>query len=349
MPGQGQVRQSTTQTTGAPEVAPSAPQSTTALQGNSAAQDRLRERQSPGKLTWQGALGESLGGKLYEALATQLTDDRLMGHANRAVESAMNALKAQLAGQPLSDQEAAALFVDHLDATLRQVANTVVVQSGLSGEIRDFADANPYAIALAALAGAAAYVLSNQDLPLLEAKLGLGGGHKLVGGVDPGRTMKLALEQVRVGYRYDGNRIAAELNYDRFQDGWGANGRVQYTANPETQMALSGSHTDRNGHQRSRLDLTYMNRDLAANLGIERNEGREGNNAAIGASLSSRGGPNELNRSLSGTWRNDGSWEAAAGIGRTRQNESWSVEAFGGRDASGNENVGIRALYKLRF
>ncbi len=350
MPSQSRQQTTTAVSTGGPQAGAPAPAGKQALVGNEAVQEQLRVRQSPGKLTWQAALGESVGGKLYDALSEQLTDDRLLEHANGAVESALSALKGALAGNVKpTEQEAANLFVEHLDGALRKIAQDAVVNSGLSGEIRDLADANPYAVALAAAAGAVAYVLSNQDLPLIEAKLGLGGGHSLVGGVDPGRTMSLALEQVRVGYRYQGDRLAASLNVDRFQDGHAIDGRVQYNPNPDSQLALAGSHSDRAGVRRSKLDLTYMNRDLAATLGVERNVGGENPGQSIGASLSSRGGPDQLQRSLSGTWRDDGSWEAAAGIGKSDEDSSWSVEAFGGRDRNGNEEAGIRAMYKLRF
>lgn len=318
--------------------------------GNEFLKDRLQQRQSAGKLTWQGALGETLGGKLYDALSAQLTDEALLKHAKSAVDSALGALKGQLAGQvDATEQEAAALLLKELDKALQSIARDAVVGSGLSDGIRDVVDAHPYEIALAAAAGAVAYVLSNQDLPLLESKLGLGGGHALVGGIDPGRTMSLALEQVRVGYRYQGDKVAAHLVGDRFQDGWGAEGGIQYKPDAGTTLGLEGKHSDRDGKQKSRLDLTYVDPDVAARAWWEKSKGGDGARQAIGASAASRGGPGELQRHVSGTYRSDGSWEAAAGIGRTEKDASWSVEAFGGRDAKGNEDMGIRALYKLRF
>lgn len=351
MPGQSQQQQ---QTQSVSQAAPAASgQNALASQsryGNAHLQEQLRQRQSPGKLSWQAALGESLGAKLYDALAAQLTDDKLLGHAQGAVDGAIGKLKGALAGQvQAGDEEAAALFVAEIDKALKQIAQAAVVNSGLADGIREVADAHPYQIALAAAAGAVAYVLSNQDLPLLETKLGLGGGHSLVGGIDPGRTMSLALEQVRLGYRYQGDKLAARLNVDKFSDGYAVGGNVKYSPTPETSLGLSGSHSDRNGAQQSRLDLSYMNTDLAANVGIQRNVGGENPGQSIGASLSSRGGQGELQRHVSGTWRDDGSYEAAAGIGRSEKNRSWSVEAFGGRDAAGQDNVGVRAMFKLRF
>ncbi|MFN7143869.1 MAG: hypothetical protein ACK4YP_08850 [Myxococcota bacterium] len=350
MPGQSRQQTATSVSVGAPQAPAQTAPTAQDTRGNAALQEQLRAKQSPGKLSWQSALGDSLGGKLYDALSAQLSDEKLLAQAEGAVASATNALKAQLDGSvPLSDKAAAELFVAHLDTTLKALAQKAVVQSGLSDGIRDAVDAHPYEIALAALAGAVAYVLSNQDLPVLEAKLGLGGGHSLVGGVDPGRTMSFAVEQIRLGYRYDGDRVAARLDVDRFRDGYEVGGKVTYTPNPDTEMALAGSHSDRGGVQRSKLDATFINRDLAATLGIERNVGGDTPGQSIGGSLSSRGGPNELNRSLSGKWRSDGSWEGAAGVGRSDKDSAWSVEAYGGRDAKGNEDLGVRALFKLQF
>lgn len=322
-----------------------APQSAGA--GNAATLAQLR---SPGQLTWEKALGEKVGGRLYEALAAQLTDEKLVGHAHSAVDQAVAALKSAMAGQgSMTDEQAAALFVAEIDKALKQIAQDAVVKSGLSDGIRDFADANPYAIALAAAAGAVAYVLSNQDLPLLEGKLGLGGGHALVGGVDAGRTLSLALEQVRVGYRYDGDKVAARLLFDRYQDGYSAEGRVDYRVGAGTSVGVQGTHSDRAGEKKSRLDLTWTDPTMAASLGLESSVADGLSRQGVGGTVSSRGRSDELQRRLSGQWWSDGSWEAAAGVGRTEKNSSWSVEAFGGQDASGRENYGVRALFRLTF
>lgn len=345
------LERATTTATRAPSAAAATPSTDITPQaqfGNAFLQEQLQRSGSPGRLSWQGALGDTLGGKLYDALAAQLTDEKLLGHANRAVESALAALKGKLDGQGgTNDQEAAALLLAELDKALRQIAADAVVKSGLADGVRDVVDANPYAVALAAAAGAVAYVLSNQDLPLLESKLGLGGGHALVGGIDPGRTMALAIEQVRVGYRFDGDRVAAWLSGDRFQDGWGAEGGVRYTAGPDTQASLTGSHSDRDGVTRSRVDLTYVDPTVAANAWWQQDGSQTGRSQAVGASVSTRG--DELQRTLSGTWRSDGSWETAAGVGQSSKDKSWSVEAFGGRDGQGREDYGVRALFRLRF
>jgi hypothetical protein len=348
MPSLSQQQQGATRTVAPPDtsMAPAG----NASRGNAFLQDQLRSKQGLGKLTWKAALGDALGGKLYDALAPQLTDDKLLGHARSAVDSAVASLKGQLQGQVQpSDQEAADLFMAEIDKALRSIAQDAVVNSGLSQGIRDFADAHPYEIALAAAAGAVAYVLSNQDLPLLEAKLGLGGGHSLVGGIDPGRTMSLALEQVRVGYRYQGDHVAGFLDADKFKDGYSVDGGVKYSPSAGTDLGLTGSHSDRDGTQRSKLDLSYRDPGMGANLGFERDVTESRSRDSVTAGISTTPAPGALDRHASATWRSDGSWEAAAGVSKTDRDSSWSVEGFAGRDAAGNQDAGIRALYKLRF
>jgi hypothetical protein len=319
--------------------------------GNAAMQEKMASGdQSAGKMNWQNAMGETVGGKLYDALSGQLTDDKLLGHANKAVNGAMSSLKKYLSGNvQANEQEAAALFVAELDKSMRGVAQEAVVKSGLSEGIRDVVDANPYSIALAAIAGAVAYVLSNQDLPVIETKLGLGGGHSLLAGVDPGRTMQLALEQVRVGYKYSGDKLAASLILDKYKDGYAANGKVEFTPSADTSLALSGSHSDRDGTKKSSLDLSYRDPNLVGSVGAQRQTGAQGDQTSISASLANRAQPGELQKSIGGTWRDNGSWEATAGISQQKKDSSWSIEAFGGQDAGGNSDYGVRALYRLRF
>ena len=59
--------------------------------GNQALQAAMAEK-SAGQLSWEAALGEALGSKLYEALSKQLAQDELRKAAESAVGSAMKAL-----------------------------------------------------------------------------------------------------------------------------------------------------------------------------------------------------------------------------------------------------------------
>ena len=76
--------------------------------GNAAVQDQMPGK-SAGQLSWEAALGETLGSKLYEALADKLSDAELRSAAEKAVASATGKLDDFLKGQvDASDQDAAA-------------------------------------------------------------------------------------------------------------------------------------------------------------------------------------------------------------------------------------------------
>ena len=74
--------------------------------GNQALQAAMAEK-SAGQLSWEAALGEALGSKLYEALSKQLAQDELRNAAESAVGSAMKALEIHRESADVSEQEAA--------------------------------------------------------------------------------------------------------------------------------------------------------------------------------------------------------------------------------------------------
>lgn len=350
MPDQERLPTQTAPSTSTPTT--STPTTTTSTDplstyGNSFVQDQVKK--SSGKLSWERALGESLGGKLYDALAPQLTDDKLLDHARSAVTSALSSLKGKLEGQvQANEQEAFALFMTELDRQLNGVAKQVVVQSGLSDGVRGFVDDNPYAVVLAALGGAVAYVLSNQDLPLFEKELKVSGPHSVFGGVDIGRTMDLALEQVRVGYRYTGKQVKGEVSADKYQDGWGAQGKLSYQPDATSGMSISGSHTDRSGVQTSKVDLDYFNPDLSANAWWKKQTGGDAPGQQIGASVQTQG--TGIQKRASGQWNSDGSWNVGAGLtGKIDKNGSWFSEIYGGETAGGQKDVGVRAGLRITW
>jgi len=345
-----------------PTTSTSTSSTTTKTPGSDSAQDQFGndfvkqqvQTLPSGKLTYEQALGETLGDALYKQLEKQLTDDKLVGHAQKAVDSALGKLRDYLKGQVEPDeQKAANLFVNALKVELHKLAEKAVVDTGAAEGTRDWVDDHPYSIATAAVAGAVAYVLSNQDLPLIEQKVGLGGGHALLAGIDVGRTMDLALEQVRVGYRYSDANTKAELTGDRFQDGWAVNGMFMQTLDPGETVKLSGQHLDRADQAKSRLDLSYRNPNMAASAYWERNYGAgvDGSNLdAYGGSISNV--PHEkddLKAYARGEYRTDGSYTGAAGVSRNEGDWDWSVEGYAGQTAEGSSDSGVRAMLNWRF
>ncbi|RME23575.1 MAG: hypothetical protein D6798_13255 [Deltaproteobacteria bacterium] len=349
------LKQAPTTSTSTPTTTTPAPTSESAQDqfGNDFVKQQVQTLPS-GKLTYEQALGEMLGGALYKQLEKQLTDEKLVGHAQKAVDSALGKLRDYLNDQVEPDQQKAAnLFVNALKVELHEIARKAVIDTGAAEGAREWVDEHPYAIATAAVAGAVAYVLSNQDLPLIEQKVGLGGGHALLAGIDIGRTMDLALEQVRVGYKYTGGGTRAQLTGDIYQDGWAVNGMFQQTLDPGETVRLSGQHLDRGDQQKSRLDLSYRNPNLAASAYWERmyGAGVDGSNLdAYGGSISNV--PHEsddIKAYLRGEYRTDGSYTGAAGVSRNQGNWDWSVEGYTGQTATGSNDSGIRAMLNWRF
>lgn len=329
-----------------PSRGPAGPQDTL---GNQALQDSLSSK-SAGQLTWEAALGESLGSKLYEALSDKLSDDELRQAAEGAVESATDKLGDFLAGRvDASEQEAAAALVSALDAEIKRIAGAAATGE-VADLLRELVDDNPLVITSAAVAAATAWVLSNQGIGMLSSKVKLGGGHSLVGGIDPGKTLDLAVQQVRVGYRYQGGGTSAEVIGDYFaDDSWKVTGRFSQQTERGGLASVSGVHHQRNDDEsRTRLDLGYRHDGLGANAFWERERSIGSDVSTLGGSLSaSRDDWSAYMRAQAST---DGSREAAGGFHhRVDDDMTWGVEGFSKRDAFGQADRGVQAVFKWRF
>ena len=304
-------------------------------------------------MTYSSALGDFLGPKLYDAVSGQLTDAKLIGHAQSAVGSATRALQTYLSGNvSASEQEAAALFVKALDGELKKGASQLVTETGLAEGVRGYVDEHPLTIATAAIAAAATYVMTNQDLPLISTDKKLGEGHTLVAGIDPGRTLDLALEQVRVGYRYQSAGTKASLMGDYFG---GDNKGYQIQGNLEQQLGAYGAltagalHSERADATKDRLDLGYTNSALTANAYYERLRDGTGDLSKVGGRIANVAQPGDVQAYLRGESRSDGSWEAAGGLSKQVDNWGWGVEGFANQNPQGQSDQGVRATWKMRF
>jgi len=95
--------------------------------------------------------------------------------------------------------------------------------SKLGVDIGGFVDGNPYLVVLAALAGAAAFVATNQSIPAIKQEIGLasgkiGFGLKLNGGVlDIAKSITTAVGELQLSYAWTGGMV--EAGYKRADDG----------------------------------------------------------------------------------------------------------------------------------
>ena len=305
---------------------------------------------SAGQLSWEAALGQALGSKLYEALSKQLSEDELRQAAEGAVGSAMRKLGELIRDKAdVSDQEAAAALVSALDAEITRIAGAAATGE-VADELRKFVDENPLLVTTAAIGAATAWVLANQGIGMLSSQLQLGGGHALIGGVDPGKTLELAVQQVRVGYRYKGGGTDLKVLGDYFaDDSWKVTGGFSQTTDLGGQLSLSGLHHQRDADEsRTRLSLGYAQDGLAASAFWERERSFGSDVSTLGGQLSaSRDDWSAYMRAQAAT---DGSHEAALGVSQQLGTDrSWGVEGFSSGDGRGTADHGLRAVFRWRF
>jgi len=304
---------------------------------------------SGGAATWSEALGATLGPKLYEILSEHLSEDELQSIAQQAVGSATQQLGAYLNGQvDPGEQGTAAEFVRILDQEIKRVAGQAA--AGDMGDIlRRFVDENPVLILSAIVAGAVAWVVSNQKIGMIDGRLQLGGGHSLLAGIDMGRTMELAAEQIRVGYRYSGGGTTAEVlgDYYATDDSWRLTGTFEQRLGPSERMSVTGMHHELEDRSQSRLSAAYDTEHLGVSGWLQRDRDLNGGRDAAGGQL--RYQQDDWAAYVRGQASSDGAHSTAAGFERTRDDHSWGIEGFSGRDASGRDDSGVRASFRWRF
>lgn len=173
-----------------------------------------------GKLEYQQTLGAALGGKLYGALAKDLSQDKMAKHAEKGVAAALESLGMQLGEVDQTiDPEGLKKFADALGSYAGEVAKEfMATESGqqVVHKVGDWVDANPEIIVAVAVLAAAGAIVANMPLPELKTKLKLGGGAEAEIGAKLGKLRAIALEQVRAKITWSSGSLkaAAEVKHD---------------------------------------------------------------------------------------------------------------------------------------
>ncbi len=339
------------QTTSSPTTRSDRPASRSGAQdsvGNAALQEQMRGTPG-GASTWSEALGATLGPRLYEALSEHLSEDELQSVAQQAVGSATQQFEAYLNGQvEPGEASAAAELVRLLDQEIKRIAGQAA--AGDMGDVlRQFVDENPILVVSAIVAGAVAWVVSNQKIGMVDGRLQLGGGHSLIAGVDLGRTMELAAEQIRVGYRYASGGTTAEVlgDYYATDDSWRLTGTFEQRLGPSERMRLTGTHHDLGDRSQSRLAASYDTEHMGVSGWLQRDRDVHGGRDAAGGQLRYR--QDEWAAYVRGQASSDGARSTAAGIEQTGEDHAWGIEGYSGRDATGRDDSGVRATFRWRF
>ena len=165
---------------------------------------RGKEGTDLGREKYEALLGKWLGGKTYTAMAPHLTLSKLQGYAGQAVEGAIPALKDALKGID-SDGNVDTAKLDAFAALLLEQSKAgadswLASDDGKAAEgIAARIDKHPFWVTTIAVAAAATYVLTNQDIPELDIKkIKLGDDVSIDLGAKLGKTMEMALEKIEL-------------------------------------------------------------------------------------------------------------------------------------------------------
>lgn len=179
-------------------------------------------------LGWRQALGNFLGDKLYDGLKPALSEESLKKYANDAWNGAVEKVAGWIKSQATTpdESEIASKLTEELTKGLKDKAGALINFNleGVAEDVADFARKNPELVILGALAGAAAYIATNQSIPALKQKLGLGKagdltvGAKFTGGfLDLFKSIDETVKSLEVAYKVGG--FEASADYERKEDG----------------------------------------------------------------------------------------------------------------------------------
>ena len=244
---------------------------------------------SSGLKNYEATLGKWLGGELYKAVSGEITLDKLSGHAESAIKSALGPLADLMKDHASADVDPAEVdkAVAALKSTLGKEAKKFVQANGagFARSLQGFVDANPELIVLLALLAAAGAVAANMKIPELKAKLGVAEGLTAQVAVKLGRIQDITLERIegQLKYAAGGLKATAVVGWEE-EDGMDARLDLRYGLRDGLDLTGRASWDEKDGYG-ARLGLDYKPNDrlsIGAHVGYDEDKGA---NAGVGVPL----------------------------------------------------------------
>lgn len=167
------------------------------------------------KLVYEDALGEWLGGQLFDLVHKELSAEKMMGHGNKGAEALMDLIADQIEKAAGGGNEAA------LDASLNNLKAWAGEEAeawlktkkgqALIGKVTQWTETHPKTIATIAILAAVGAVAANVDLPKLKQKIKLGKGFSAEVEAELGKIRDIALESVGAALAYEKGDIKGEV------------------------------------------------------------------------------------------------------------------------------------------
>lgn len=313
---------------------------------NQAAQDEL-----PGHDRYTDALGDRVGGFLHEIVHDNVNPDAVDGWANDGLEAGTGAIGDWLREQASpEDAEAAGLFTNHLTTSLNSHFGAGIRDSNLGESVTDFALDNPWPMLGLGVAGAAAYIASDQELDDIDTKIGLGGGNSILLGGDFGSTLSPGIDAVRGGYRYQGDneRFEGMAEADLEKNAYALSADYHRDLVNGGTLDLSAAHHRDEDRHLTTGGIKYRDEDIAAHLNGSY-DSADGGVGALSAGFRTLGDGPSWQGGFDANTR--GAWNANLGVSHRDEERDleWFAKGHAGQDALGETDYGVSAGLKWRF
>lgn len=307
------------------------------LGSNAAAQEAMQ--------TQEGGVRGFLTEQIRDNLGADKVDDAITG----GVDSGGDWLK-DLMVEHASDEDKA-IAREHGGAAVDGLTTDIngkIVDSQIGEGVSGFLADNPYLTTGLAVAGAAGYILSDQDIEL-GTDFKIGDHHKLDIEGEFGSTLDPGFDALRGGYTFDNGthraRVEGGSRFDR--DEWDVRAEYMRRFENGSTLKFDGSHTDKGGDTFSTLGARYDSKDFDAFAKGSYDSAEDLGRFQAGFDKTGKG-PDWRGRLDADT---TGRWDANLGVSHTSDdgNLEWFAGVGGGQTAAGDSNFSAKAGLTWKF
>lgn len=190
--------------------------------------DEEAQRVAAAQAGWESLLGQSIGGKAFEAIQKHVSVDKLLEYAKKATESLGKAANKGI--KPTGEGAAAGLMDEQSEAdalnkmlaalgpALVEAANEwlesdsgTAVRTDISQWIEEHPATVTSSVAVIVIGAAVAAWLSNAEVPTLKKMFNINDRWSAGGSIDLGRIQNLSVQAATLAVAYEGEKIKGSL------------------------------------------------------------------------------------------------------------------------------------------
>lgn len=296
--------------------------------------------------------GNTVGEFLWGQVDKNANPDKLDKHAHGLIDSGTSHLsELMVENASPEDAQLAADAAAYMRGDFGEQLKLGYSDTDVSESIYALMGENPVGTGFLAAAGAAAYIASDPDLKF-DHDFDLSDKTALTIGGDAGSLFDIGLEEVNAGITHTDGRqkYGANGSYNFDTDLARLNAFYSTNNGAGTSFNANAYVTDQGDRNTAGANLRYLTPDWGAKAGLtyDNMHPKFGEYGTANASIYSRGDdPTSWN--LSGSMDTEGAYRLEGGYHYNRDNTSFGLEGFAGRNNEGESDAGIQAVFKHRF